>query len=257
MESLKVVFIGSGNVATNLSYALHKAGVNVLQIFSLKYENARFLAQKIESDYTNDFTKLNCNADIYFISVNDDAISDLLKNISLKNKVLVHTSGSIDIEILKETTDNYGVFYPLQSFTKEKLLSFDDIPLCLEASNSYTLSQIKKLAYLISNNVYDIDTKHRKILHLSAVFASNFTNFMYISAEEIIKKEGLDFKVLLPLIKQTAIRISDNSPYEMMTGPAKRKDMKIINIQLELLDNYPEFKEIYKILTEKIMSKYN
>lgn len=256
MESTKVVFIGSGKVATNLSLAFHKVGIRVLQIFSRNIENAKILAKKTEADFIDDLSKLNQNADIYFFVINDDAIFSVLENHSFKNKILVHTSGSLEMDVFNNITGNYGVFYPLQSFNKQNILTFDFIPLCVEASNAYTLSQLKKIANLISKEVYEIDSNQRKILHLAAVFASNFTNFMYIVAEEILKKEGLDFKILFPLIKQTALRVAENSPSDLMTGPAKRKDMKIIKKHLDFLEDYPEYKEIYNILSEKIISKY-
>jgi predicted short-subunit dehydrogenase-like oxidoreductase (DUF2520 family) len=256
LKPFKIVFIGSGNVATNLSQSLYNAGVDILQIYSRNIENARLLADKTKAEFTDNIKNLNPNADFYFFAVNDDIIQSLIDKISVNNKIVVHTSGSLSIDILNKASINNAVFYPLQSLTKGKIMSFKDIPVCLEGSNDYTLKKIKELASLISNNIYEINSYQRRILHVAAVFASNFTNFMYMAAEEILKKESLDFEILYPLIKETAFRIENNSPKNLMTGPAKRKDFNIIDQHYEFLEKYPDYKEVYKLITEKIIAKF-
>lgn len=256
MKPFRIVFIGSGNVATNLSQSLYNAGAEILQIYSRNIENARILASKTNAEFIDNLKYLNPSADFYFFAVNDDIIYSLIEKISIKNKIVAHTSGSLSIDILNKVSINNAVFYPLQSLSKEKVISFKDIPLCLEGSNDYTLLKIKEIANLISNCIYEINSYQRKVLHIAAVFASNFTNFMYIAAEEILKKEGLDFEILFPLIKETAFRIENRSPKNLMTGPAKRKDFNIINQHFEFLDKYPDYKEVYKLITEKIITKF-
>ena len=191
---------------------------------------------------------------IYIISISDNAISNFSKTLSLKGKLVVHTSGSVPLNELKGNFKK-GVFYPLQTFTKEKKIKFKNIPICIETESNDQLLKLEKLASAISKNVYIIDSKQREKLHLSAVFVNNFTNHLYSIADKICIENKIPFEILFPLIKETAKKIRVMPPNESQTGPAKRNDTRTIKHQLEQLSDNQ--KEIYTVLTKSIIKKYN
>lgn len=249
----KIVFIGAGNVATHLGKHFIKSGHIILQVYSRTEASAQSLSKKLKCSFTTDIKKITKGADIYILALKDDVIEQVVKNISFNNSLLVHLSGSTSINVLKKTSANYGVFYPVQTFSKNKAISFKNIPLCIEANNQNSEKIIFALASSISDKVYKIDSGKRKILHLAAVFASNFSNHMYHIAENILKKEQLDLDILKPLISETAEKIKTQSPKVMQTGPAVREDKKVISEHLELLKDNKDFEKIYKLLTKSII----
>ena len=224
---MKAVILGSGNVASHLSFALKREGIEVLQIFSPTYENAKTLGEKLSVDYCCDFSDLNINADIYIISIKDSTVETINSNVFPDNKIVVHTSGSLPMEILNRFSKNFGVLYPLQTFSKEREIFFKEIPVCIEANSDINLEILRKLAKKLSDNVIEINSEKRKILHLSAVFACNFTNYMYTISENILMEENISFDILKPLIKETAAKVQSLAPVKCQTGPAVRSDKKI------------------------------
>jgi len=250
-----IVLIGAGNVATHLALAFYKSGLNIFQIYSKSLDSAQELAKKVKATYTTDLQKIKLDADLYIISIADNAIEEVTAQFNLNDKLVVHTSGSVPMEILNTVSTNYGVLYPLQTFSKMKELDFNNIPLCLEANNSENFEKLNSFAKLISENIQVINSEQRKKLHLAAVFACNFPNFMYSVAAEITKQSEIDFDILRPLIKETADKIIGISPWEAQTGPAKRGDEKIMNEHLEMLSEFPEFKEIYKLISSEIQTQ--
>lgn len=254
-KSFSIVVVGAGNVATHLGYAFQKAGNNVLQVYSRTEKAAKNLALKLKSSFTTDLKKLEQNADIYILAVRDDAISEILNNVKLQNGIWLHTSGSISIDTFKGKVSQYGVFYPLQTFTKNKKVNFKNLPVCLEANNERTLTTLQNLATQISENIHFVNSEQRKQLHLAAVFACNFSNYMYTIAEEILNRSNLPLDILKPLILETAGKIKSNSPSQVQTGPAKRKDKKVIGDHLKLLSENPLHLKIYRTLTTGIMEQ--
>ena len=257
---MTINFIGSGNLAWHLSKALQKAGYTIGQIVSNTVENSRLLAEKLDCNYTNDLEKTE-KADLFIISVSDIALPKICDNKILKkiinNSSVVHTAGSINVNILKGLSDSYGVFYPLQTFSKQKTVSFKNIPVCIEANNNKLLSNLQNIASNITNDVRFINSTQREIIHLSAVFACNFTNYMYAVSEKILQDKNVDFDILLPLIKETYEKAIANSPAKVQTGPAKRNDKNIIQKHEYLLEEYPNFKDIYTLLSKNISDAGN
>jgi predicted short-subunit dehydrogenase-like oxidoreductase (DUF2520 family) len=247
---MKLVFIGSGNVAYHLSKAFHAKGFEILQVYSRTLKNAQLLAKELNSTATNNIKELNPGADVYFICLKDDSIETVLKQLKLKNKFLVHTSGSVAMIDLKPFSNNYGVFYPLQTFTKEQKVKFKNLPICLEANNDKNKIILLNIAYELTNNVYVINSEQRKQLHLAAVFANNFTNHLFAIADEILKKQSLPFELLLPLIKETVKKVKSISPTQAQTGPALRNDKKTIQKHLKMLS--PNHKKLYEAITKSI-----
>ncbi|MFA6276117.1 MAG: DUF2520 domain-containing protein [Pedobacter sp.] len=248
---MKVVIIGAGNVATHLAKALFSANVQVTQVWSYHYNNGKILADQVNATAIENLSALDKNADICLISVKDDAIAEIAQQLIDFKGVIAHTSGSVNMDILAGSA-NYGVFYPLQTFSKDKELSFATIPLCVEANNDATLQFLKKLANKLSTRVVEINSEKRKILHLAAVFACNFTNHFYALAEEVLTANQLEFDILRPLITETAAKVQQALPLAVQTGPAIRSDEQTLKKHEELLLQQPQLLEIYKIVSESI-----
>ena len=246
-KMIKVILLGSGNVATHLFQAFSKAnGVEVVQVFS------RTISKDFpETLQTSDFSKIT-EADVYIICVLDSAISSVSSQLLFENRLVVHTSGSSDLNLL-DSKNNKGVFYPLQTFTKNKAVDFSEIPICLETETDSDFKLLEKIAKSISKNVYVISSEQRKALHVSAVFVCNFTNHLYTIGNTICKENNIPFEILQPLIKETAEKIQSLSPSEAQTGPAVRNDKKTIEKHIDFLTNENQ-KEIYKILTKSIQN---
>jgi len=249
---MDIVIIGSGNVAAVLGRKFKAAGHNIVQIFSRNATAATELAYEWDTESTNYKILINKNADIYIIAVSDDAIDDVVDELKLPGKVVAHTAASLPKEALKNVTNHYGVFYPLQSLRKE-MTGLPDMPIFFDGSDSIAKSKLATLAHSISKeNVTEAGDDARLKLHVAAVIVSNFTNHLYSLAEEYCRKEGLDFKQLLPLIEETTSRLKNISPTAAQTGPAQRHDNETIHKHLDLLKNHPQLKNLYVLLTESI-----
>lgn len=248
---LKIVIFGTGNLAKHLYTAFLKAdGVDVVQVVG---RNVKELQQFSEySTISNDFNAI-IDADVYLIAVKDDAISEVSQYLMDTNGIVAHTSGAIGLNAIKAT--NKGVFYPLQTFTKDKAVDFSTVPFCVEANDEKSLKTLKTLATSISKNVYQIDSEQRKKLHLAAVFVNNFTNYLYSVGEELCLEEGLSFDLLKPLIMETASKIQTMSPQDAQTGPARRNDIKSMKGHQELL-NKKEHITLYKLLSQAIIQAH-
>lgn len=248
-----VVLIGAGNLATQLAVAMIEKGIVVKQVYSRKIESAKELAEKVNAEFTNDLSQLLSDADLYVIAVKDSAIQEVLENLQLSESCLiVHTAGSVPMSILEGFSNNYGVFYPLQTFSKSRKVDFSDIPICLESSHPSTFLKLEKLAERLSGSVNQINSEERKSLHLAAVFVNNFVNHFYAIGADILHDKKLDFDLLKPLIRETAEKTETMHPFDAQTGPAKRNDQAIIQAQLKLLRDKPEFQKIYSFATESI-----
>lgn len=248
---ISVVLIGYGNVAAHLLRAFSKSdAVTVKQVFN----RTKISTKTFENvDFTNAIHDL-VEADCYIICVSDDAIPLVANQLRFKNRLVVHTSGAVSMEKLS-AKNRKGVFYPLQSFSKDKPVDFKTIPICIEAVADADIQLLHRLGKSISEEVYEIASDSREKLHVAAVFVNNFVNYLYSLGKEILEAHNLPFALLKPLINETAHKLTFLEPYEAQTGPAKRNDQKTIQKHLELLNN-PEHKEIYKLLTQAIQNQH-
>ncbi len=246
---IKIVIIGSGNVAQHLVAAFeNNAAVEIIQIYSRK-ENSKIAGiDTYRMVYDLAFLK---EADLYIIAVSDDAIIDVAAQLPFINRLVVHTSGTAPLTAI-DIKNRKGVFYPLQTFTKNKAVDFNTIPICLEAENSTDYRVLEAVAKSISNAVYPINSDQRKALHVAAVFVNNFTNHLYQIGEEVCREHQVSFEVLKPLINETVAKLNDLAPVDAQTGPAKRNDQSTIEAHLDYLTNNNQ-KNIYKILTQSIL----
>lgn len=257
---MKVTLIGAGNVGYHLGQRLFNRKIKIQQVYSRKQSNATDLAKVIKAKPTNDLSKIDASADIYIIAVKDDAIvkvaAQLSKNKGLTKKIMVHTSGSVSSKVLAEYFSNYGVFYPLQTFTKGQHVYFKNIPICVDAKKEKTQKRLLKLGKIISKDVRLITDKERAVLHVAAVVVNNFTNHLFHIGASICAKEGLDFDILKPLILETAEKLLKKAPYDMQTGPARRGDQQTIKRHTEYLKKFPEYQSLYTLLSKSISNTY-
>jgi len=251
MNSKKVVIIGGGNVAYHLIRSITSSGHKLVQIYNrtpIKINNASSRA-----DLVTRVNGITLDADIYIVCVKDTAIAEVVSNLRLKDKLVVHTSGNRSINLLSEVSSRIGVFYPIQSFTKEIPIQFKKTPIIIEANTEETLKELELFAKSISNIVKSMDELSRQKLNVAGVFANNFTNHLFTLINDYLKNENIDFKILLPLIQNTVDKLSLGSPHEMQTGPAARSDMATIQNHIEILNSEPEMKEIYQMMTDRIL----
>lgn len=253
MRDKKIVLLGAGNIATHLAPALLKAGLNLCQIYSRTPEAARELGKKTGISFTSEPTEIYPDCDIYIFCISDDALSSFLKGIRINpNALLLHTSGSLPMDVFRSHAGPFGVLYPLQTFSKKRDLDFHEVPLCIEAVDARTLADIRKLAEELSGQVVEISSEKRKTLHLAAVFANNFVNHLYGIAGKILEKEQLEFNLLRPLIFETAHKILLMTPEQAQTGPARRGDEGILHMHKALLKGDRKLLEMYTMLSESI-----
>lgn len=255
-KKIKAVFIGAGNLATNLAIALFNSDIHILQIYSRSEISAKSLAIQVKSAHTSKISEIDKNADIYFICVPDKIIPAIADKLIVINGIIVHTSGSTDIQVLSSVkSGGYGVFYPFQSFSKNRIVAFNDIPICLNANNDKTFTILNDIASMISSKVIRMDSETLAWLHLTGVFVNNFTNHLFAISHQISSEKGFSFELLRPLIDETVKKAFDGDPASSQTGPAVRFDQNTINLHIEKLKEYkPELAEIYKALTLSIQS---
>lgn len=249
---MDIVILGSGNVAAVLGRKFKAAGHNILQVVSRNAPAASGLAYEWDTESTNYPSIINRAADFYLIAVSDDAIDDVVEDLRLPKKVVAHTAASVSKDVLKNVSDHYGVFYPLQSLNKDDI-NPPEAPIFFDGSDEFTKKKLEVLANSISpRHVSQANDDTRLKLHVAAVFVNNFTNHLYALAENYCKKEGIDFKELLPLIEETSSRLKENSPSQLQTGPAIRHDNETIQKHLALLEKHPQLKKVYELLTASI-----
>ena len=249
---MEIVIIGTGNTATILGKKLKAAGHSMVQVYGRNAKSATDLASALNTESTNYWSTINNHADVYLIAVSDNAIEDVVQHLDMTNKTVVHTAASVSKEVLKGAK-HYGVFYPLQSLNKSAE-NLPEIPIIIDADSEETNLLLQKLAFSISDTVWQADDEKRKKLHLAAVLCNNFTNHLYSLAQQYCAAENLDFNLLIPLIKQTADRLQQLSPQEAQTGPAIRNDWQTIEKHLQLLERHPSLSQFYQMFTQSIIT---
>jgi predicted short-subunit dehydrogenase-like oxidoreductase (DUF2520 family) len=248
---MDIVLIGSGNTASVLGGKMKEAGHRILQVLSRNVGHAALLAGKLGSDHTDKWNNLSLRGDIYLLAISDDAINNMDKEFNLDKKLIVHTAGSVPMDVLKVHSRNYGVLYPLQSLRKE-IPSVKDIPFLIQANTNESLTLILDLALSISSVVVQTNDAARINLHLAAVVVNNFSNHLFALAEEFCKKENIRFELLIPIINETIERLGKFSPSQLQTGPAIRRDAATIKKHLEMLEKYPSLKILYEEFSRSI-----
>ena len=251
---MKIVLLGSGNVATHLGRSFKMAGQDIVQVYSRDPQNAHQLADSLGADTVENLSDITKNADLYIIAVKDDAIRRVALALSLSDQLVIHTSGSTDLNVLDGVSERTGVFYPLQTFSKLKAIDFRQIPITIEGNSEEVTSTLRGIADRLSEKVIELNSIQRQTLHTAAVFACNFTNHMYTLAAELLKTQNLDFDLLRPLIAETAFKIQLNDPADMQTGPAVREDFNTLDKQKELLAHDASVLELFEKISQSIIN---
>ncbi len=250
--NLNICFIGAGNLATHLSKSFHDNGFNISQIYSRTTDSAKLLADSLKTKYTSLISDIDTNADIFFIALKDSVIDEVLSQINFNNKLVVHCSGSLPLSVLDKYSENTGVLYPLQTFTKNRNVKFKSIPVFVESNKTENENILLHIARQLSDSVSVIDSEKRKFLHISAVFACNFVNHFYTVSADILKSNGISFDVLKPLILETAQKVQKLEPEKAQTGPAVRFDENIITSHLKELEGLNNYQDLYNSISKSI-----
>ena len=255
-NKLNIVIVGAGNVAHHLGFALQNAGHYIQQVVGRSKENTESLAKKLNTDYSLRVKETNTDVDLVVLAVSDGAIAGIVSQVDFGKTLVVHTSGSVPVDALSEV-ENHGVFYPLQTFSKNREVNFKDIPIFVEASSHINFFILKQLGGQLSNKVEECSSEQRKTLHLAAVFACNFSNHLYAIAESILEEHGLEFDHIAPLIQETSKKAIESKPKNVQTGPAIRNDEDTIAKHLKLLEAHPEFQKIYSFVSDSIRGTFS
>jgi len=251
-NSEKIVFIGAGKLATVLAPAL-KGKRKIVQVYSRTNSSAQKLAKLLSCSYTNDLKKVSKDADLYIIAVMDEAIEKVASVLRLQGKTVAHTSGSIDMKVLKKISSNYGVLYPPHGFTKGAALG-KNVPFCIEASNPKVKKQLTSIVKDLQGKIYYMNSEQRGKLHLAGVFANNFTNHMLVIADDIATEAHIPFEILLHLVNDVVAKLKQQKPLLNQTGPAKRRDNRILKKHEQMLKSNPRYLAIYKLISKDIQN---
>lgn len=248
---MEIVLIGTGNTAHVLGKKFFQAGHRIVQVFGRNSGAASQLAYELGTESTNYWNVITRSADLYIVAVSDIAVEEVVNELQISDKIVVHTAASVSLQVLAGKAKHYGVLYPLQSLKKE-VSYLPDVPILIDASDQQTLDLLDVLAHTVSSQVYRASDDVRMKLHLAAVMVNNFTNHLYALVENYCREEGLDFYLLLPLITETVARLQDLPAAKTQTGPAVRNDTMTIEKHFELLKKYPQLKRVYTLFTESI-----
>jgi predicted short-subunit dehydrogenase-like oxidoreductase (DUF2520 family) len=258
-KNTQVSIIGSGNLAWHLAPALDNSDFPVQEIYSRNPSHAAMLVERLyEADVKASLDFSTSSSRVFIIATSDDAIEQVVQEIILpEDAILIHTSGSQPLTILGyAATQNLGVLYPLQTFSKDKKAEFNDIPVFIESANGTTEKVLRAMGSALSGNVVNINSFERKALHVAAIFASNFTNHMLLVAQDIMKEHSLIYDWLKPLIAEMINKSLTIGPENAQTGPARRGDLEILDKHLEFLHDDPPAAELYKVISQHIIDRY-
>ena len=252
---MNIVFIGAGNVATHLSKAIKDAGFRVLQVYSRSLHSAYALAKQLKCDFTIDIKSVRTDADLYFFSVADDALPAILPVMPPNNGLWIHTAGSVSMDVFHGYTKRYGVLYPLQTFSKERKKNFSEVSLFIEANTADDEDLLCHIAGCLSKKVVTMSSEKRKYLHLAAVFACNFSNHLYTLAAQILERQGIDWRLLQPILVETVAKYNEMPPVQAQSGPAVRGDHTIMQQHLSLLAD-EQMRNLYSLISESIYTHH-
>lgn len=252
---MKIVIIGAGNVASHIAQALSDSH-EIAQVYSRSLEHAIAVAEPLGASAINDLEQVATDADVYLLSITDDALPSVIDRLAHVNDraVWAHTAGSRPMELFAGKMARYGVFYPLQTFTKGVPVEMSKVPFFIEAVDDATLAELDTLAQSISTRVYHADSAMRKRMHVASVFACNFTNYLWSVADRLLSDHDIPFDVLAPLLEVTLNKALTIGPKAAQTGPARRGDRGVIEVHLAMLHDGD--RDIYRLLSDEILKAY-
>ena len=254
IEDTSIVMVGAGRLATNLAKAFYRKGFRIMQVYSRTEASARALAQQVEAEAVTSVAALCAHAGLYVVSLPDDVFPPLIPRLTQgrESGLWVHTAGSIGMEVWQGYASKYGVFYPMQTFSKEREVDFTHLPIFVEGCNEEWADFLRAVASALSRDVYPATSEQRRYLHIAAVFACNFSNYLYTLASDLLARHDLPFSALLPLIDETARKVHHLAPEDAQTGPAARGDATVMEEHLRLLAGAPDLRDLYRCMSEGI-----
>lgn len=249
---MRIVFIGSGNIAQFFASRLHQKGHDIVQVYSRTQAHAAYLAATTASAITDNLKEVITDADAYILAVKDGALREVAEQLSFPGKTVIHCAGAVGLEVLNVTSPHNAVIWSLYSVSKNSLPKSNSVPLVVEGSSAQAVDIALTLARDISDKVLETDFRQRQMLHLNAVFANNFTNHLLAIAQKICEEHQLPFEILHPIIRQTLEQTANILPSESQTGPAIRNDKETLEKHLQLLEDHPEWQRIYADISASI-----
>jgi predicted short-subunit dehydrogenase-like oxidoreductase (DUF2520 family) len=251
-DQWRITLAGAGNVAWHMGKALSQKGYVIKQVLDRTASSSKQLAKELKAELSGSPEDGIAGTDACLICVSDDAIASVIEQLKPGNCLIMHTAGSVPLDVFKNHAVNYGVLYPLQTFTRGRPLDYCQIPFLIEANTPENLSLVNQIATSVSHRVMEADSTQRLFIHLAAIFASNFSNHMYALAEKLAREYNMPFDLFKPLIAETTAKAMDMSPQKAQTGPAVRGNVKVIEKHLELLKDHPRLQEIYRMISGDI-----
>lgn len=250
---MRVTVIGTGNVAYHLVRLIEQSDFRLHQIYGRNPQKAAELAKSGGCSFRSELDQLDPDADLYLIAVKDDAVEEIAEALPQTRGIVVHTSGSLPVNILSRFQRS-GVFYPLQTFSRTEKVNWKEVVLCVEGSDRETAGELTASFQPYVQSVEQVDSRQRAVLHLAAVFACNFSNHMYRIAQKLLENKGLKFDLLESLITETTRKALDSNPADAQTGPALRGDQNTLEKHEQLLADEPELRKLYQTLTNSIQT---
>jgi predicted short-subunit dehydrogenase-like oxidoreductase (DUF2520 family) len=248
---MDIVIIGSGNVATVLGRKMLASGHRIVSVVARNEQAGKKLSGLLGAQYSGDLAIPDQHADLYLVAISDDALWQLGRHLNIKKAMVVHTAGSVPMDVLKDVSINYGVLYPLQTLRGE-MEEIPDFPLLVDGNTPDALTLLRDFAGTISATVVNANDDYRRKIHLAAVISGNFTNHLFALAQDYCRENSLDFKLLLPQIRQVVNALEDGNAASRQTGPAIRNDVETLNRHNAMLHSFPEIREIYDVMTASI-----
>ena len=253
MESTRIALVGTGNVAWHLGHALVENRIPISQVLGRTASAVCQMADELNVPQSGRPEDLNKDTGLCLICISDDAIVQVLEKMKHKKCLMIHTAGSISMDVFNRRAINYGVLYPFQTFTRGRPMNYRKIPILIEANSTENLKRIRQLAESISDRVIEADSSQRLYLHLAAIFAGNFSNHMYAIAEKLTLEHHLPFELLTPLMEETTTKATAMSPRQAQTGPAVRSNRETIEKHIGLLQDHPDLQLLYRTISDSIM----
>lgn len=252
---MRIAIAGSGNVASALCEAIAPTDIELTALVARPSARAEALSERFMLQLYTPARPLP-EVDMCIMAVSDSAIENLSHELQLNpNTVVAHTAASVPMDAIDSRFVNRAVFYPFQTFTAGVAVDWSRIPILLEASTSVSLTMVHSMAEQLSLHVLDADATQRGWVHLAGVFAANFVNQMYVMAADMASRGGLDWNLVAPLVRQTALKAcAVQHPALVQTGPARRNDLSTMEHHLQLLrqTNKPEYEQLYTIISKLI-----
>ena len=250
---IRIGLIGTGNVAIALAREIRKHESLTLVKLIGRDQN-KLPKDLIGIPFSKQFNALP-TCDVVLIAVSDQAIKQVSSQLPLTDAVVAHTSGASSMDLLSNHKHR-GVFYPLQTFSKQQHLNWSKIPILWEGNNTQVNEKLETLSQLLSPLAIQIDEKQRLSMHLAAVVVNNFTNHLYAEAHRFCKSKHMNFDLLVPLIEETTRKIKQLDPRKSQTGPASRGDMQTIQ-RHKAVPMTEELSDIYSLFTSQLLNRNN